>query len=463
MILRLALRSLSAHPVRSAVLAGGFGLGVAVMATLLGVGEVILVQARSSALRGGGDVLIAGAAGDIPHARYLLANVLGRAPLAERQRAASPTARTTLYLVRDGGHVVPLRAKGGVPSLERGLGDPETAGVAAWTDTPGDAAWVAPDPSALLRTMDRFHPVPEVPARAASWAEWLYFNGRAGDARFYLTFMVGPKTDGGRRAAGVRLQLDDHGRRTAYARGAEVDEAVLLAGAPDLAIDGCRVRLVGTRYEVTLDLPSQQRGAPGAAGTILLDAAAGRSMPPFTIRGAAGWVSGYVVPVMSGALGGALIVEGRRIPLDGGRGYHDHNWGFWDGVTWQWGQVQHDDLSIVYGRVHPPADAADPARVPAFLAVLGPDGPLGYASDVQIDETDDHAAGHPARIVLQGRGPGLDLRLDLGIEDAVITRGAFGGSLDFLQMRARYRVSGHAGERSIEVDAPGSAETFRGR
>ena len=40
MIARLALRSLLMHPIRTAVLAGGFGLGVAVMANLLGVAEV---------------------------------------------------------------------------------------------------------------------------------------------------------------------------------------------------------------------------------------------------------------------------------------------------------------------------------------------------------------------------------------------------------------------------------------
>ena len=58
MIGRLAMRSLSAHPVRSAVLAAGFGAGVAVMAILLGVAEVILRQAQSPALVGGGDVLV---------------------------------------------------------------------------------------------------------------------------------------------------------------------------------------------------------------------------------------------------------------------------------------------------------------------------------------------------------------------------------------------------------------------
>jgi hypothetical protein len=465
MILRLALRSLLTHPVRTAVLAGGFGLGVAVMATLLGVGEVILEQARSPVLRGGGDVLVAGAGGEISVARYLLSSVLGRTPLVERATAASPSARGSLYLVRDG-RVVLVHAKGGVPSLERALHDPETTGVEAWTDTPLDAAWVAPDPGALLRTMDRFHAAPDVPARAASWAEWLYFNGRSGEARFYLTFMVGPKRDDGRRAAGVRLQLEDHGRRTSYAEGALIDEAALLAEAPDLTIAGCRVRLVGTRYQLTLALPSPERGEPGARGEIVVEAAAGRSMPPITIHGAGGWVSGYVVPVMSGALSGSLAIGGRRIALDGGTGYHDHNWGFWDGVTWQWGQAQHGDLSIVYGRVRPPPDAADPARVPGFLAVLGPDGPLGYASDVSIRETDDPATGRPTHMTLEGRGPALELTLELSVESAVVTpmtEGSFGAGMDFLQMRAAYHVSGQAGDRAIAFDAPGSAETFRGR
>ena len=35
--------------------------------------------------------------------------------------------------------------------------------------------------------------------------------------------------------------------------------------------------------------------------------------------------------------------------------------------------------------------------------------------------------------------------------------------LDFLQMRGRYRVTGKAGDRTLDFTAPGAAETFRGR
>ena len=51
MIVRLAIRSLAVRPIRTIVLACGFGLGIAVMAALLGVGDVILEQARAPELQ----------------------------------------------------------------------------------------------------------------------------------------------------------------------------------------------------------------------------------------------------------------------------------------------------------------------------------------------------------------------------------------------------------------------------
>ena len=321
-MITLAFRALLSHKLRSAVLAGGFGLGVSVIANLLGIGAVMLEQAGAPALAGGGDLVVAGTVGRVSSARFLLGSVLDRPAFADRVAAAAPTERRMLFLVRNGrdgdGRTVPVAARGGIPSLERALGDDETAALAAWTDAPDDRAWTAPDPGDVLRAMDRFHPIPDVPARAESWAEWLYFNGRAGDTRFYLTFLVGPQRAPGRRLAGVRLQLDDGGRRSAYGETAEVDAARVLADAPDLVIGRSRVRLDGSRYRITLDLPRQadapaQGSAPAlppavgearVTGDIVLDADVGRSLPPFTIRGARGWTTGYVVPVMSGTLNG---------------------------------------------------------------------------------------------------------------------------------------------------------------
>src|SRR6185436_18746085 len=232
----------------------------------------------------------------------------GAGALAERIAAASPSIRTTLYLVDDRG-ATPIRVRGGIPSLERALGDVETSAVPAWTDAPADAAWVSPPAETVLREMDRFHPIPDVPARAGSWAEWLYFNGRAAGGRFYLTFLAGPRLPSARRVLGVRLQLERDGRMTSYSQSIEVDEDTLLRAAPDLSVGANRVRLDGSAYHIELDLPGE--AGSGVSGAIVIRAMPGRSLPPFTLRGAGGWESGYVVPVMTGDLSGSLEIGGR--------------------------------------------------------------------------------------------------------------------------------------------------------
>jgi hypothetical protein len=457
-ILRLALRSLATRPIRSAVLACGFGFGIAVMAALLGVGDVILEQAHSPALQGGGDVVVSGRFGRLENGRFLIASLLASPDLASRAAAISPRAADTLYLLK-GGRATAVRVTAGVPSQERAVGEHELES-ASWMDTAADEAWSSPDSGAVLRAMDRFHPIPNTPEFAASWAEWLYFNGRTADGRlrFYLTFMVGPEAAPGKRLAGVRLQLDREGTTTTYSAGETIDGARLLASAPDLDIAGSRVRLEGSHYRITLALP-------GASAALVLNAATGQSLPPATITGARGWITGYTAPVLSGTVSGELRIGSEQITLREAAGYHDHNWGFWKGVRWQWGQVAHDDLSIVYGRVFPPADVADPERVPGFLGVLGARGPVGFSTTVALDEIGDARAA-PQRITVHARGPAIDLTLDFAVDRLVqtpmaMTSTAAGMPADFLQMGGEYRVTGKVGDRSLDFRSRGAAETFR--
>jgi hypothetical protein len=476
MIFRVVLRSLATRPLRTAVLAAGFGLAIAVMAELLGVGEVILEQAHSPALRGGGDIVIGGTFGSVDNARFILSNVIGSEPLRSRVAAASPSRRGNLYLITSNDRV-PVTVRAGIPALEKAVGDPEVADMRAWVDAPGDMRWSAPDQAEILRAMDRFHPVPPPPPVASgfsrtSWAEWLYFNGRSpdGQVRFYLTFLTGPPDANRKRPALVRLQLDRAGQSTNYSASDTIDEGALLQHAPDLEIGGNRVQLEGSRYHVTLALSGESSGraAPSrnadVRGDITLDAPRGRSLPPAAIQGAHGWVSGYVAPVLSGAVHGSLTVDGERVAFDGLIGYHDHNWGFWEGVRWQWGQVAHGDRSILFGRVFPPPSVADPDRVPGFLGVLGPDGPIAFSTSVDIQEQGDPAA--PRTITIRATGEQLDVQLAFSVEESVRTRMALtrmssGAAIDFLQLGGVYRVTGRAGTRGIAFTARGSAETFR--
>lgn len=458
MMLRIAWRSLLTRPVRAAVLAGGFGFGIAVMAELLGVGHVILEQAHAPALMGGGDLVIFGTVGSVQSARFVMSSVLRTPDLAGRIAAVSPSKTARLFLVTPRGPIA-VSARGGIPSMEKAVGDSEVSTISAWADAPGDERWSRPDAGDVVRAMDRFHPIADVPEWAASWAEWLYFNGRTPDGRLrvYLIFLVGPRAStAGKRVASVRLQLVRDGRPTTYSADAEIDEASLLAGAPDLEIAGNRVRLDGLTYRITLALA-------GLTGEITLDAVPGRSLPPGTIRGAGGWMSGYVVPVLMGTMRGALHIGGESLTLDNVVGYHDHNWGFWEGVRWQWGQVAHDDVSVVYGRVFPPPEVADPTRIPGFLAVLGPDGPIGFSTDVSIDENVE--ATH---IDIRARGTVLDLKLTFDANETVrramgITGLPVSSAMNFLQLGGVYHVSGRVAGRAIEFSANGAAETFRTR
>ena len=461
MILTLALRSLFSRPIRSAVLAGGFGLGVAVMAALLGIGEVILEQARTPALVGGGNVILGSATGRIGSAKFVLAKVLKTGPLSGRVKVASPSSRASLYVIDQRGSV-PVAARGGIPSLERALADPETSGTASWVDTAADREWRSPSDEDVLRAFDRFHPIPDVAARANSWSEWLYFNGRTTDTRFYLTFIAGPRQPSSQRMLGVRLQLERNGKVRSYSSSTLVSDDDL-ENAPDLTAGANQVRLVGSEYRIHLDL-ADESGRGRASGEIVVGARPGRSMPPFTMRGEAGWVSGYVVPVMAGQLGGSIQVGDEMIDLSGGTGYHDHNWGFWEGVSWRWGQVEGDGLAFVYGRVYPPENAGQSSRLPGVLVAMTEQGPAGYASDVTIEEMSDPSGTQPRRVVVTGRGESLKLRLDIDINQVTTTSmppSSFGGGMKFLQMRGMYRVSGQVGNRTVDFTAPGSAETFR--
>ena len=458
MIGRLALRSLTAHPIRSAVLAAGFGVGVAVMAILLGIAGIVLEQAQSPALVGGGDVNIRLSLAVPP--QLVLSGTLQSDAIRPRVRAAAASHTTDLFLLHNG-KAIQVAARGGIPSVERELGDLEIAGMDVWRDTSEDGAWTRQTPEAVLRQIDRFHGVPDVPEWSDSWAEWLYFNGRSADARFYLTFMVGPRTASGNRGASVRLQIERNGKTESYVTGQEVTDQEL-ARTPDLTVGTSSVRLDGLVYRIHLDLADAS--GRRATGDISITASAGRLVPPVEITGARGWRTGYVVPVMAGALDGALTVDDEQVSFAGGTGYHDHNWGFWKGVSWQWGQAQQGDLSLIYGRVFPPPEAADPERIPGFVGALGPDGPLGYSTDVRITETNDDK-GQPRSITLRTRSTSLSLDLRFDVASTVTSRmqGALGGGMNFLQMRGEYTVSGRAGSRDIAFTAPGAAETFRGQ
>ena len=282
-----------------------------------------------------------------------------------------------------------------MPSREQAIGDPEVAGQASWTDTPADTAWTNPPPGDVLRAMDRFHAVPA--SEQKSWAEWLYFNGKSrdGSLRFYLTFMTGAPEPSGTRPMFVRLQLtrageddelfgDGDGRRARIARaraGPRRRRQSRATGRSALPLHAVARQRVGAdergsgsdrrdRARAPLPIAPCRRpsftaptdGCPGTSSRCCRARFTARSASAATTCPS---TAPPAITITTGASGKASAGSGDR-----------------------W--LAHD-ISLVYGRVFPPATVADATRLPGFLAVLGPDGPIAFSTDVSIEEEDREA------------------------------------------------------------------------
>src|SRR5262245_66522706 len=99
------------------------------MAILLGVAAIVLEQAQSPALVGGGDVNIRLSL-SVP-ARVVLSGTLQSDALRPRVRAAAASHTTDLFLLHNG-KATRVAARGGIPSVERELGDTAVGESDVW-------------------------------------------------------------------------------------------------------------------------------------------------------------------------------------------------------------------------------------------------------------------------------------------------------------------------------------------
>lgn len=374
MILRLALAELRNRPGRALFLLGGYALGVAVMVVLLAVGEAMLEQARDRELVGGGDVVVVPAgtspemlkAGGvsslflgIDHARFLQRNVL-ESPRGREEHgvvAASPLLDGRPVEVTARGRRLLAVATGEIPSRARAAGAAPALLSGRWEDSEADRRWAAPARGELLREIDRFH-LP--PVRDSTWAEWHYFNLVLDSERWvYVTLMVAgevgvPGRWGGRILITVRGADGDHRSLTRDVAGEEVrfDTA-----SPDLRIgERAYVRLVDSAYHVAAD-------AGGVRVELRVSPSPRRYFPP-TDLGGDELLSGYVAPALHARAEGTVCLP-RCEAVAGAQAYHDHNWGVWRDVSWEWGSASDERLSLLYGAVR--GAQAGPAGLFAYL------------------------------------------------------------------------------------------------
>ncbi|HST59507.1 MAG TPA: hypothetical protein VLK84_12475 [Longimicrobium sp.] len=360
MIIRLALAELRNRPGRALFLLGGYALGVAVMVVLLAVGEAMLNQARDRELVGGGDVVVvpAGISAEmlkaggvsslflgIDHARFLQRNLL-ESPRGRAEHgivSASPILDGKQVELYAGDRRIAAIASGEIPSRAGAAGAVPRLLSGRWADSDADGRWMAPTQNELLREIDRFH-IP--PVRDSTWAEWHYFNVVLDDDQWvYATLMVAgevgvPGRWGGRILLTVR---EPDGTHRSLTRDLPGEQVRFDTASPDLRFgDRAFVRLEGDGYRVAAD-------AGGVRVDLRVTPAPRRYFPP-TDLGSDSLISGYVTPGLYARADGTVCLP-RCEAVRGAQAYHDHNWGVWRDVSWEWGSASDANLSLLYGVV----------------------------------------------------------------------------------------------------------------
>jgi hypothetical protein len=477
-IATLAFRQLLVRKRRSVFLLLGFSLGVGVMIVLLSVGEAMLDQSRDVSLVGGGELTVlplgidieamrTGGIGamffGIDRARFLVREVLGGPRRSDLVRTVSPNIEGKLLYLRHGGRTVPVRAGGEIPSRAAAVGAPLQLLAGSWTDSHADSTFVAPSPQQLYDEIDRFHfpPKPD-----STWGEWHYFNVVASPAEWwYITYLVGGEIPEGRW--GGQLLVTHRRPDGSYRR------YVSRTGA-------ARIRLDTTRADLRLaqDFVQQRNGiyrihgeSVGAEAPLKIDLQITplprRYFPPVELGGDQ-LVSGYVVPAVAARASGQLCVSSRCEVVKDAPAYHDHNWGVWRDVTWEWGSATGAKLSILYGGVYG-SDDTGAVRSPFFLTVLDS---LGVAQVLRFDRIhysgtrSAAGASHtsvPAGFSLQATREADTLQLSVQVVDALGTgMGASRFRRVFLQMRGHFDLKGRLLGLAVADSGSGFFETYVG-
>lgn len=476
----LAWRSLADRPARAVLLLVGYGMGVAVMIALLSVGEALLSQARDPNLAAGGDLVLLPEGVDpgvlavngvtglyltIPSAAFVVGDVLEGPRVGPLIAAAAPELRDRQIYVRTRGGVLLTIASAGIPSLDRAVGVPGAVTGAA--DTPSDLAWRDPTSDALYNEIDRFH-APAASARP-SWAEWDYFNFADPSSRTYGYLTV---VAGGEGKGAVLFRLRRPGRPVEdLALPASLDPGGISTTSASQRIGPARVWVVSGTYRVTVRDPRLQLD-------LTVTPAPGRYLPPVEAAGRA-LISGYVVPVVGGTMSGSIQTGDASIQLRDAPAYHDHNWGTWRDVTWEWGEASGQNGALLYGALYGPGTSEAAAR-PAALFLWAPTGSGrdGFVGVFEIRRTaytgwhtgptlDGHPVKIPRAITLEATNGGDHVRVDVRVWDGLASAplGAArepGAPLDraFLQLRTTDDVSGVIDGRPVRWTGIGASETF---
>jgi hypothetical protein len=480
-ITTLAFRHLLVRKVRSLFLLLGFSIGVGVMIVLLSVGEAMLDQSRDVSLVGGGELTVlpqgidieamrTGGLGGmfftIERARFLTRQALGGGRHRDLVRTVAPAIEgKLLYLCPAAGDCAPtaVRAGGEIPSRAAALGADLDLLEGRWLDSPADSAYIAPTRQQFYDELDHFH---QPKRRDSTWAEWHYFILLVGpDEWWYVTYLIGGEvslSERGERWAGGMLVTHRRpdGRHDRYTAEAPPSRVVFDTARADVAIGQSHVRQRDGEYRLHV----VARGDPGVARLdVVLRPGPNRYFPPVELR-EDDFLSGYVVPALAASASGRLCAAGRCSEVRDIPAYHDHNWGVWRDVTWEWGAAQGERLSLLYGGVYGPKDAGSS---PFFLTLVDS---LGVRRVLRFGEVEYRGsrsadglpgAMAPEGFTLVGTWEADTVTLSVRVDHALASEvTASTHRRTFLQMRGGFELSGTVLGESVRDSGQGFFETY---
>ncbi len=477
MISSLVRASVRQRPGRSLLLLLGYALGVGVTVALLSIGDALVEQSRDRDLLGGGDLLVLPAGIDLEtlrtggvsslyftldQARFYYREVLTGPRFAGEIESVAPWLEDELLYLEVGDERIAVSAGGQIPSLASALGANPDLLDGRWEDTDADRRWMRPEPAERLREIDAFRAPPPAAAGDSTWAEWHYFNVVSPDESewIYLTFLVGGDVAAGEW--GGRLLLThvqaDGGEKSRFTDVEPADIETDFHG-PDLEMQGSYVRL---RPDGTYEIRATVGGEGGDLSVdMLLEPAPLRYLPPVDVS-PGGFPSGYVVPVLRGTATGSVCVAGSCRAWENASAYHDHNWGVWRDVTWDWGHFEAGALSILYGGVRQSTERGADRAGGRFAFVVDS---LGLAAILPIRHIEyEWTADGPTRMQLEAVLGDQSLRLDVPVDHWLSTEQEADG-----RSRTFYQLRGEAEVHAVLVDGPvsgrgtGSFETWTTR
>jgi hypothetical protein len=367
-----------------------------------------------------------------------------------------------LIYLRRGNRTAAVRAGAEIPSRARAVGSGLDVRSGRWNDSPADSAYVAPSTHQLYNELDRFH----LPLRPdSSWGEWHYFNlVTAQDEWWYITYLVGGEVPAGKWGGQLLLTrrrpsgLHQRFRMQALSSKVEFDTV----GA-DLTIGGNSVKQRDGIYRLRARVPGK---AEEVKIDVTLVPTPNRYFPPVELRDGE-FLSGYVVPALDARASGKICVGGRCDSFTEVPAYHDHNWGIWRDVTWEWGAGRGTRLHLLYGGVYGPGEERATVNSPFFLTLVDS---LGVTQVLRFNRIRYEGARPvsgskrttaPARFSLVGTRETDTVRLDVQIGDVLATEmRASEFRRIFLQMRGRFTLAGRVSGESVADSGTGFFETY---